>query len=106
MAWINELTYWIYSLIHVIRCTYIIHHSYNWRQKMEINISTNQLLPALQILPRADKLRIIQFLVLQLAQEEGINSSFVINNDLDWKDTTNAADTLFDMLMEDKLKHD
>jgi hypothetical protein len=73
---------------------------------MEINISTNQLLPALQILPRADKLRIIQFLVLQLAQEEGINSSFVINNDLDWKDTTNAADTLFDMLMEDKLKHD
>jgi hypothetical protein len=73
---------------------------------MEINISTNQLLPALQVLPRADKLRIIQFLVLQLAQEEGINSSFVINNDLDWKDTTNAADTLFDMLMEDKLKHD
>jgi hypothetical protein len=58
---------------------------------MEINISTNQLLPALQILPQADKLRIIQFLVLQLAQEEGIY------------DTSNAADTLFDMLMEDKL---
>ncbi len=75
---------------------------------MQINISTNQLLPALQVLPRADKLRIVQFLVLQLAQEEGINSSFVTNNDLDWKlyDTSNAADTLFNMLMEDKIKHD
>jgi len=73
---------------------------------MEINISTNQLLPALQVLPRADKLRIVQFLVLQLVQEESVNSSFCSNNDLDWKDTPNAADTLFNMLMEDKLKHD
>ena len=56
---------------------------------MEINISTNQLSPALQILPRADKLRIIQFLVLQLAQEEIY-------------DTSNAADTLLNILMEDK----
>jgi hypothetical protein len=58
---------------------------------MEINISTNQLLPVLQILPRADKLRIIQFLVLQLTQEEEIY------------DSSNAADTLFNMLIEDKL---
>jgi len=72
---------------------------------MEINISTNQLLPTLQVLPRADKLGIVQFLVLQLAQEEGVNSSVVTNNDLDWKlyNTSNAADTLLNMLMEDKF---
>jgi len=71
---------------------------------MEINISTNQLLPALQLLPRAEKLRIVQFLILQLVQEEGINPSFVTGNYLDWKlyDAPNAADTLLNMLMEDK----
>ncbi len=37
---------------------------------METHISTHQLLPALQVLPRTDKLRIV--LISQLAQEEGI----------------------------------
>ena len=71
---------------------------------METNISTNQLLPMLQILPRADKLRIILFLSSQLAQEEGIDSSSVTGNYLDWKlyDASGAANTLLDMLADDK----
>jgi len=71
---------------------------------MEPNISTNQLLPTLQVLPRADKLRIIQFLISQLVQEESINSSFVTGNYLDWKlyDASSAANTLLNMLAEDK----
>jgi hypothetical protein len=71
---------------------------------METNISTNQLLPMLQILPRADKLRIILFLSSQLAQEEGIDSSSVTGNYLDWKlyDASGAANTLLNMLADDK----
>jgi len=71
---------------------------------MEPNISTHQLLPMLQVLPRADKLHIIQFLISQLVQEESINSSFVTGNYLDWKlyDASSAANTLLNMLAEDK----
>jgi len=71
---------------------------------METNISTNQLLPRLQVLPRAEKLRIAQFLISQVAQEEGIDSSSVTGNYLDWKlyDTSSAANTLLNMLAEDK----
>ena len=71
---------------------------------METSISTNQLLPTLQVLPRADKLRIVLFLISQLAQEEGIDSSSVTGNYLDWKlyDASNAANTLLNMLAEDK----
>jgi len=77
---------------------------------METSISTNQLLPTLQVLPRADKLRIVLFLISQLAQEEGIDSSSVTGNYLDWKlyDASSAANTLLNMLAEDKqeFKHD
>ncbi|MDM8558639.1 hypothetical protein [Candidatus Parabeggiatoa sp. HSG14] len=80
---------------------------------METSISTSQLLPTLQVLPRADKLRIVLFLISQLAQEEGIDSSSVTGNYLDWKlyDASSAANTLLNMLAEDKLnnqapKHD
>jgi hypothetical protein len=77
---------------------------------METSISTNQLLPTLQVLPRADKLRIILFLISQLAQEEGIDSSSVTGNYLDWKlyDASSASNTLLNMLAEDKqeFKHD
>jgi hypothetical protein len=71
---------------------------------METNISTNQLLPMLKILPRADKLRIILFLISQLAQEEGIDSSSITGNYLDWKlyDASSAANTLLQMLAEDQ----
>jgi hypothetical protein len=71
---------------------------------METNISANQLLPTLQVLPRTDKLRIVLFLISQLAQEEGIDSSFFTENYLDWKlyDASSAANTLLNMLAEDK----
>jgi len=71
---------------------------------METNISINQLLPTLQVLPRAEKLRIAQFLISQVAQEEGIDSSFVTGNYLDWKlyEASSAANTLSNMLAENK----
>ncbi len=71
---------------------------------MAPNISTNQLLPTLQVLPRTDKLRIIPFLISQLVQEESINSSFVTGNYLDWKlyDAARKPNTLLNMLAEDK----
>ena len=71
---------------------------------MEANMSINQLLPTLQILPKTDKLRIIQLLISQLVQEEGIDSPFVDENYLDWKlyDAPEAANTLLNMLEQDK----
>jgi len=69
--------------------------------KMKTNISVvNQLLPTLKALQRSDKLRIIQFLIGQLEQEEGINK----NNSPVWTpyNAFNAADTLLNMLAEDK----
>ncbi len=36
-------------------------------------MSLTELFPNVKILPRADKLRLIQFLVFELAQEEGIS---------------------------------
>jgi hypothetical protein len=71
---------------------------------METNIPTHQLLPILQVLPRTDKRRIILFLSSQLAQEEGIDSSSVTGNYLDWKlnDASGAANTLLNMLADDK----
>ena len=35
-------------------------------------MSLTELFPAIKMLPRADKLRLMQFLVIDLAQEEGI----------------------------------
>lgn len=35
-------------------------------------MSLGELIPVLQALPRADKLRLLQFLVFELAQEEGV----------------------------------
>ena len=35
-------------------------------------MSLTELFPAIRVLPRADKLRLMQFLVIDLAQEEGI----------------------------------
>jgi len=70
---------------------------------MKTNISVNsvnQLLPTLQALQRSDKLRIILFLIGQLEQEEGIKQ----NNSPVWTpyNAFNAAETLLNMLAEDK----
>lgn len=35
-------------------------------------MSVNELFPTVKMLPRADKLRLMQFLVIDLAQEEGV----------------------------------
>ncbi|MBI2229020.1 MAG: hypothetical protein HYU46_07965 [Deltaproteobacteria bacterium] len=35
-------------------------------------MSLTELVPAIRMLPRADKLRLMQFLIIDLAQEEGI----------------------------------
>ena len=35
-------------------------------------MSLTELFPAVKMLPRADKLRLMQFLVIDLAQEEGV----------------------------------
>ncbi|MBI3764475.1 MAG: hypothetical protein HY260_21760 [Chloroflexi bacterium] len=36
-------------------------------------MSLTEILPALHELPRVDKLRVIQFLVIELAKDEGVN---------------------------------
>ena len=36
-------------------------------------MSVAELMPILQVLPRVDKLRVLQFLAFELAQEEGLN---------------------------------
>ncbi len=70
-------------------------------------MSINQLLPTLQVLPKTDKLRIVQFLISQLVQEEEVNLPFVSKNYLDWKlyDASDAANTLLNMLEQDKQGH-
>ncbi len=35
-------------------------------------MSLTELFPVVKLLPRADKLRLMQFLVIDLAQEEGV----------------------------------
>ena len=63
-------------------------------------MSLTELFPAIQMLPRADKLRLMQFLVIALAQEEGIpllsaDAEYTIWTPLNAFD---AADTLLQML--------
>jgi hypothetical protein len=63
-------------------------------------MSLTELLPALKMLARADKLRLMQFLVIDLAQEEGIP---LLSADAEYPIWTplnafDAADTLLQML--------
>ena len=63
-------------------------------------MSLTELFPAIKMLPRADKLRLMQFLVIDLAQEEGIpllsaEAEYPIWTPLNAFD---AADTLWQML--------
>ena len=63
-----------------------------------------ELIPVLQALPHADKFRLLQFLVFDLAQEEGIP---FLNPNLTYPiwtpyHTIEAADTLLQALEADK----
>ena len=63
-------------------------------------MSLTELVPAVKILPRADKLRLMQFLVADLARDEGV---LLLTPDAEYPiwtplDAFDAADTLFQML--------
>ena len=67
-------------------------------------MSLTELLPAIQALPRADKLRLMQVLVAEIANEEAIA---VLPTDMAhaiWTpyDAYDAAATLLDVLREDQ----
>ncbi len=66
-------------------------------------MSLQELLPILRELPREDKLRAAQFLISEVAREEGVN---LLENDADYPiwspyDAFDAADTLLKVLRED-----
>lgn len=65
-------------------------------------MSLNELFPAIKTLTRADKLRLMQFLVIDLAQEEGVplltaEAEYPIWTPLH---SFEAADTLLQMLKD------
>ena len=69
-------------------------------------MSLTELFPAVKILPRADKLRLMQFLVIDLAQEEGVpllaeDAEYPIWTPLNAFD---AAETLLQMLETHKAE--
>ena len=64
-----------------------------------------ELYPKVKMLPRADKLRLMQFIVIDLAQEDGIP---LLAADAEYPVWTpinafEAADTLFQMLQDHKV---
>ena len=63
-------------------------------------MSLTELVPAIRMLPRADKLRLMQFLVIDLAQEEGIPLLSAEAECPVWTplNAFDAADTLLQML--------
>jgi len=63
-------------------------------------MSLTDLVPAIRMLPRADKLRLMQFLVIDLAQEEGIPMLSAEAECPVWTplNAFDAADTLLQML--------
>ena len=65
-------------------------------------MSLSELLPMVQTLPRADKMRLIQFLVVDLAREEGVPLVEVGTPYPIWSpyDAFGAAATLLKMLDE------
>ncbi len=67
-------------------------------------MSLTELFPDVQLLPRADKLRLMQFLVVELAQEEGVSlftpgAVYPVWTPLN---SFEAADTLLEMLEDYK----
>ena len=69
---------------------------------MGLPMSLSELLPMLQTLPRADKMRLIQLLVVNLAREEGVPLVEVGMHYPIWSpyDAFDAADSLLKMLDE------
>lgn len=67
-------------------------------------MSLTKLLPLLQELPRVDKLRVIQFLAVELAKEEGINLLEANGQYPIWTPlhAFAAADTLLEALHEEE----
>ena len=63
-----------------------------------------ELYPKVKMLPRADKLRLMQFLVIDLAQEDGIPLLTADDEYPVWTpiNAFEAADTLFQMLQDHK----
>lgn len=61
-----------------------------------------ELVPAVKTLPRADKLRLIQFLVIDLAQEEGVSLLAADAEYPIWTplNAVNAAETLSQILQK------
>jgi len=69
-------------------------------------MSLTALFPAVKMLPRADKLRLMQFLVIDLAQEEGVP---LLTSDAEYPIWTplnafEAAETLLQMLHTHKAE--
>ena len=67
-------------------------------------LSVTKLLPELQALARVDKLRVMQFLISELAREEGET----LQADTDYPvwspyDAFDAANSLLDALMEEQI---
>lgn len=68
-------------------------------------MSLIELFPDVKLLPRADKLRLMQFLVVELAQEEGVSLLSAGAEYPVWTplNAFGAADTLLEMLEDYKV---
>lgn len=66
-------------------------------------MSLTELFPSVKQLPRADKLRLMQLLVVELAQEEGVSLTSGVEYPI-WTPlhAFDAADTLMKMLEDHK----
>jgi hypothetical protein len=69
-------------------------------------MSFDELIPVLQNLPRADKLRVIQLMAFELAKEDEV---VLFNQQTEYPiwspyDASEAADTLLEMLREDNIE--
>ena len=68
-------------------------------------MSVTELLPTLRGLGRADKLRVMQFLVSELAKEEGLLLTGAEYPVWSPHNAFDAANTLLNVLAEDKKMH-
>ena len=69
-------------------------------------MTLTELVPAVKNLPRADKLRLMQVLVIDLAQDEGVS---LLSTEADYPvwtplNAVEAAETLWHMLEEHKAE--
>jgi len=68
-------------------------------------MTLSEMLPTIQSLPRADKLRLIQLLAADVARNDGIACDLADKTFLNWSphDSVQGAATLLRMLDEDKV---